>query len=246
MLIFPAVGEPTSIIQMPTFLDGWSAAQNWVSDIRPRTQDLGRFRRQSHQGAEARTRQDRHGRARRPARSRRLAAARCPHAADRAAAQGARSSSSTTCWRRSAPSRATRSLAFCARPRSLGDLMLATCRDVARPGVKECEVYARHDADDDRERRRGADLVPVELRSISLSASVPRADDAADGKGRSDHLRDAPEDSAATSPMSSAPICLGEPEKEQLEIYEGCFAAYRVRPRAFRSGQDDLDRAAWR
>ena len=37
VLIFPAVGEPTSIIHMPTFLDGWSAAQNWVSDIRPRS-----------------------------------------------------------------------------------------------------------------------------------------------------------------------------------------------------------------
>jgi Xaa-Pro aminopeptidase len=37
VLIFPAGGEPTSIIQMPTFVDGWGAAQNWVSDIRPRT-----------------------------------------------------------------------------------------------------------------------------------------------------------------------------------------------------------------
>src|SRR5260370_26492494 len=37
VLIFPAAGEPTSIIHMPTFLDGWGAAQNWVSDIRPRT-----------------------------------------------------------------------------------------------------------------------------------------------------------------------------------------------------------------
>jgi Xaa-Pro dipeptidase len=36
VLIFPADGEPTSIIQMPTFVDGWRAAQNWVSDIRPR------------------------------------------------------------------------------------------------------------------------------------------------------------------------------------------------------------------
>ena len=36
VLVFPAVGEPTSIIHMPTFVDGWSAAQNWVSDIRPR------------------------------------------------------------------------------------------------------------------------------------------------------------------------------------------------------------------
>jgi hypothetical protein len=37
VLIFPAAGEPTSIIHMPTFLDGWRAAQDWVSDIRPRT-----------------------------------------------------------------------------------------------------------------------------------------------------------------------------------------------------------------
>src|SRR6202048_420997 len=37
VLIFPALGEPTSIIHMPTFLEGWSAAQNWVSDIRPRS-----------------------------------------------------------------------------------------------------------------------------------------------------------------------------------------------------------------
>ena len=36
VLVFPAVGEPTSIIHMPTFVDGWSAAQDWVSDIRPR------------------------------------------------------------------------------------------------------------------------------------------------------------------------------------------------------------------
>src|SRR5258708_15978893 len=37
VLVFPADGEPTSIIQMPTFVEGWGAAQNWVSDIRPRT-----------------------------------------------------------------------------------------------------------------------------------------------------------------------------------------------------------------
>src|SRR5437868_10931992 len=37
VLIFPAVGERTSIIHMRTFVEGWTAAQNWVSDIRPRT-----------------------------------------------------------------------------------------------------------------------------------------------------------------------------------------------------------------
>jgi Xaa-Pro dipeptidase len=37
VVIFPAAGEPTSLVQAPTLLDGWRAAQNWVNDIRPRT-----------------------------------------------------------------------------------------------------------------------------------------------------------------------------------------------------------------
>jgi len=36
ILIFPASGEPTSIVQMPTFLEGWKSAQDWVGDVRPR------------------------------------------------------------------------------------------------------------------------------------------------------------------------------------------------------------------
>src|SRR5947209_19456716 len=37
VLVFPADREPTAIVQMPTFLEGWRAAQDWVSDIRPRS-----------------------------------------------------------------------------------------------------------------------------------------------------------------------------------------------------------------
>src|SRR5690242_13906858 len=37
VLVFPAAGGPTAIIQMPTFLEGWRSAQEWVSDIRPRS-----------------------------------------------------------------------------------------------------------------------------------------------------------------------------------------------------------------
>src|SRR5215216_3306402 len=37
VLVFPASGEPTCIVQMPTFLEGWRSAQDWVSDIRPRS-----------------------------------------------------------------------------------------------------------------------------------------------------------------------------------------------------------------
>ena len=36
VLIFPAKGEPTSFIMMPTFVDGWRAAQDWVQDVRPK------------------------------------------------------------------------------------------------------------------------------------------------------------------------------------------------------------------
>ena len=30
VVVFPADGEPTSIVQMPTFLEGWRAAQDRV------------------------------------------------------------------------------------------------------------------------------------------------------------------------------------------------------------------------
>ena len=46
VLVFPAEGEPTSIVQMPTFLEGWRAAQDWVTRHPPAHQDLGRFRRE--------------------------------------------------------------------------------------------------------------------------------------------------------------------------------------------------------
>src|SRR5262245_45284867 len=36
VLVFPAEGEPTCFIQMPTFVEGWRNAQDWVSDIRVR------------------------------------------------------------------------------------------------------------------------------------------------------------------------------------------------------------------
>src|SRR5262249_60897188 len=36
VLVFPAAGEPTCFIYMPTFIEGWRSAQDWVSDIRAR------------------------------------------------------------------------------------------------------------------------------------------------------------------------------------------------------------------
>jgi Xaa-Pro dipeptidase len=36
VLVFPKNGDPTCFVLMPTFLEGWRAAQDWVSDIRAR------------------------------------------------------------------------------------------------------------------------------------------------------------------------------------------------------------------
>jgi Xaa-Pro dipeptidase len=36
LMVFPLEGEPTSFVSMPTFIEGWKRAQNWVPDVRPR------------------------------------------------------------------------------------------------------------------------------------------------------------------------------------------------------------------
>ena len=36
ILVFPREGDPTCFVFMPTFIEGWRASQDWVSDIRPR------------------------------------------------------------------------------------------------------------------------------------------------------------------------------------------------------------------
>jgi Xaa-Pro dipeptidase len=36
VLVFPASGEPTCFVQMPTFVEGWCSAQDLVGDIRAR------------------------------------------------------------------------------------------------------------------------------------------------------------------------------------------------------------------
>src|SRR5262245_23596222 len=87
VLVFPRAGEPTCFIQMPTFLEGWRSAQDWVTDIRPRKGSWADTVAARLKGAQARARPHRDGRARRPARSRRLGAAQRLRPARRASAQ---------------------------------------------------------------------------------------------------------------------------------------------------------------
>src|SRR5215813_15261143 len=141
VLIFPAVDAPTSIIHMPTFLAGWRAAQNWVSDIRPRGKtwadsvanrikelklDTGKIGMDGLAGP-----LDPDGWLPHDVYTRLTSL--LPKA-------GIVSLDDMLEKVRSVKS--AEELDILRKAAALGDLMLATCRDIARPGVKECEVYA--------------------------------------------------------------------------------------------------------
>ena len=51
VLVFPADGDPTSIIQLPTFIEGWRAAQDWVGDVRPYDQVYAEYAEAARQSA---------------------------------------------------------------------------------------------------------------------------------------------------------------------------------------------------
>src|SRR4030088_1928459 len=140
VLIFPAAGEPTSIIHMPTFLEGWKAAQNWVSDIRPRTKtwaDSVASRIKELKLERGKIGMDG------------LAGPLdpdgwLPHDVYKHLTALLPDASIVGLDDMLEKVRAIKSdeeLKVLRKAAALGDMMLATCRDVARPGVKECEVY---------------------------------------------------------------------------------------------------------
>jgi hypothetical protein len=125
---------------MPTFLEGWGAAQNWVSDIRPRTKTW------AHSVA---------------SRIKELKLERgkigmdglagpldpdgwLPHDVYKqliALLPDASIGGLDDMLEKVRAIKSAEELGVLRKAAALGDLMLATCRDVARPGVKECEVY---------------------------------------------------------------------------------------------------------
>jgi Xaa-Pro dipeptidase len=140
VLVFPLEGEPTSFVMMPTFVEGWRAAQDWVSDIR------------SRQGTWADTV---------VGRLKELGLAKGRIGMDGLAGpldpDGWLPHSVFQRFRELVPDaelvhlddmmerlRAVKSeeeLSLLTRAARLGDIMLKTCRETARPGVRESEVY---------------------------------------------------------------------------------------------------------
>jgi len=69
----PWSAKPTSFVFMPTFVEYWKRAQDWVSDVRSRRGSCVRHGSRPIKGNGSGKGNDRHGWRRRPPRSRRLA-----------------------------------------------------------------------------------------------------------------------------------------------------------------------------
>jgi Xaa-Pro aminopeptidase len=225
VLVFPASGEPTAIVQMPTFVEGWRVAQDWVADVRSRTRtwadsvamrlnelklDGGRIGMDGYAGP-----LDPDG--------------WVPHNVHTRLIELIPKATIVPLDDALEKIRAVKSaeeLGVLRQAARLGDLMLATCRDTARPGVKDCEVYAN--------MMRTMIANGGEEPTLFLWACDPLP---------YPHPFRVP----TTRPMARGDviICemhpkfggyfthvertfsLGEPNAKQIEIYEGCVAAYR-------------------
>jgi Xaa-Pro aminopeptidase len=225
VLIFPASGEPTAIVQMPTFLEGWRAAQDWVSDIRPRSKtwadsvasrlkdlklDGGKIGMDGYAGP-----LDPDG--------------WLPHNVHTRLVelmQNAKIVAMDDMLEKVRSIKSAEELGVLCQAAKLGDLMLSTCKETARPGVKDCEVYANMMramvANGGEEPTlflwacdrypyphpfRVPTTRPMEKGDLIICEMHPKFG------GYFTHVE--------------RTFCLGEPEDEQIKIYEGCVAAYR-------------------
>ncbi len=225
VLIFPAHGEPTSIVQMPTFLEGWRSAQDWVSDVRPRTKtwaDSVATRLKELKLDGSRIGMDGYAGPLDPD-------GWLPHDVHLRMVEllpRAEIVNLEDMLEKIRSIKSAEELGALREAAKLGDLMLTACRDIARPGVKECEVYAgmMHAmiANGGEEPTlflwacdrypyphpfRVPTTRPIERGDLIICEMHPKIG------GYFTHVE--------------RTFCLGEPEPKQLEIYEGCLAAYR-------------------
>jgi len=235
VLVFPVEGEPTAIIQLPTFLEGWRNAQNWVSDIRVRTKtwadtvanrlkelklDSGKI---GMDGLAAPLDAD----------------GWLPHDVYTRLKDLVPNASLIALDDMLEKIRAVKSpeeLDALRRAARLGDLMLATCRDTAKPGVRDCEVYANmmqsmlaNGGEEPTLFLWGCDPLPyphpfrvptmreMQKGDVIICEMHPKIG------GYFTHVE--------------RTFSLGEPDRKQRDIYEGCLAAYRCGLEGFGPGR---------
>jgi Xaa-Pro aminopeptidase len=235
VLVFPAEGEPTAIVHMPTFLDGWRAAQDWVSDIRPRTRtwadsvadrikelklERGRIGMDGLAGP-----LDPDGWLPHDVYERLLALL-----------PDADIVGLDDMLEKIRAIKSEEEMEVLRQAAQLGDRMLATCRDTARPGVRECEVYAAmmqtmiaNGGEEPTLFLWNCDRYPYP-HPFRVPTTRPMA------RGDLIICEMHPKYGGYFTHVERT-FCLGEPEPQQRAIYEGCLAAYRRGMELFAPGK---------
>ncbi len=225
VLVFPLEGEPTSFVGMPTFVPYWRIAQNWVADVRSRSGSWGDTlaaelgKRGLGQAAIG------------------LDGLGGPLIPDgwvpnnlftrlQELLPGVKLVNIDDLLEKIRTVKSAEEMQLLDRAARLGDLMLQKCRDTARPGVRECEVYAG--------MREVMLANGGEDPTLLLWASDPHP---------FPHPFNLP--TQRTLEKGDLIICemhpkyggycthvertysLGRPEPKFLEIYDGCLAAYQ-------------------
>ena len=225
IVVFPADGEVTSIVQMPTFLEGWRAAQDWVTDVRPRAKTWADS--VASRLKELKLERGKIG----------MDGLAGPLDADgwlpvdvynrlTSLLPDAQFVSLDDMLEKIRSIKSAEELDVLRKAASLGDLMLATCRDMARPGVKECEVYAgmmetmmSNGGEEPTLFLWNCDRYPYP-HPFRLPTTRPMQ------PGDLIICEMHPKFGGYFTHVERT-YSLGEPEQKQLEIYEGCLAAYR-------------------
>ena len=125
---------------------------------------------------------------------------------------------------------------FLEKAARLGDLMLEVCSNIARPGVRECEVYGKmkevmisNGGEDPTLFLWASDAHPLP-HPFRLPTTRPLQ------KGDLIILEIHPKYGGYFTHVERT-FCLGQPDKEYLNIYEGCLETYARGMELFASGR---------
>jgi Xaa-Pro dipeptidase len=233
--VFPLEGEPTCFIYQPTFVEYWKRAQDWVRDIRPRKgswaesvvsrmKELG-FERKNIgvDGLAGPLNPD----------------GWFPHSVYARILElmpKANFININNMLERIRAIKSQEEIEFLEKAAHLGDLMLGTCLQTAKPGVRECEVYGKmmatmlsnggeeptlflwaSDAHPLPHPFRLPTTRPLEKGDLIICEMHPKYG------GYFTHLE--------------RTFSLGEPAKEYLDIYDGCLKTYTRGMELFIPGQ---------
>jgi len=235
IVVFPLEGEPTSFVFSPVFIEYWRSTQDWVSDVRARKGSMadtiaGRLK---ELGLDA-SRIGMDG----------LAGPLdpdgwVPHSTYTKLQQlmpKAQLVNIDDLMEKIRAIKSAEEIEMLGQAARLGDLMLATCRDRAKPGVKECEVYG---AMMETMLANGGEEPTLFLwtcdpapRPHPFRVPTQRKMERGDMIICEIH----PKYGGYFTHVERT-FCIGEPEPKYREIYQGCLATYESGLKLFGPGR---------